>query len=303
MDLFSKLTIIIPTFYPGPIINKCLNTLPVSSDIIIVDNGEDIELENILKKKEHNIRHYKIGDVGLPKSFNFALSKSKNENILITQPDVTFNKNTLYELIIALEKYENVGLVAPLVYEKKKYSIYNTLDLNLAKNGEILSKKKIKNLNIVPSGDFCAEAVNATTMLLKKSILEKIGGWDENIYTYLEDIDLCIKLRRNSLSIIKVTSAIVDHVGFGSHKFEDADKIELSRNWHFCWSSLYFKDKYFSKKNFRIYFFKFFLKYLIKTFFNILLFKFKKCKKNFFRLRACINYLTTKKSNFRIKLK
>lgn len=302
MEFFSKLTIIIPTFYPGPIINNCIDTLPKTSEIIVVDNGEDLELENLLKTKTHNIRHYKIGDVGLPKSFNFALHKSKNENILITQPDVTFNKNTLPELVMALEKYENFGIIAPVVYENKKYSIYNSLDLNLSKNGEIQFRKKNKNSNILPSGDFCVEAVNATTMLLKKSILEKIGGWDENIYTYLEDIDLCIKMRRKSLSIIKVNSAKVDHVGFGSHKSENTNKFELSRNWHFCWSSLYFKEKYFSKKHFRLYFFQVFLEYFVKSILNLFLFNFKKFKQNFLRFKACINYLTIKKSNFRIKL-
>ena len=40
----------------------------------------------------------------------------------------------------------------------------------------------------MPSGDFCAQAVNATAMLIKKHN-QKVNGWDENIYTYLEDID------------------------------------------------------------------------------------------------------------------
>ena len=51
MHSFSELSIIIPTFYPGPIINSCLDTLPEEADIIIVDNGDDEELNNLLKKK------------------------------------------------------------------------------------------------------------------------------------------------------------------------------------------------------------------------------------------------------------
>ncbi len=300
MEKFPKLTIIIPTFYPGPIINNCIDSLPEEVEIIIIDNGDDEELKNTIKKKKHNITHYKIGDVGLPKSFNFALNKAQNEDILITQPDVKFEKNTLYELIKASKVYKNAGLLAPIIYEDQKYSMYNSLDLHLSKKGEIQTRKRIKNKNKIPSGDFCVEAVNATTMLLKKSILQKIGGWDENIYTYLEDIDLCLKLRRNNFSIIKVNSAIVNHVGFGSHKKENAKKSDLSRNWHFCWSSLYFRQKYYSKRHYRIYFFKIFLKYLFKSFVNICLFRFEKFKRNFYRLRACVNYLVIKKSNFRV---
>ena len=301
MDSFSKLTIIIPTFYPGSIINSCLDSLPEEADIIVVDNGDDQELKDLLKQKKHNIRHFNIGDVGLPKSFNFGLKKSKNETILITQPDVSFKENCISELLKATKKYENVGLFAPIVYENNKYSQYDSLELNLTKNGFIRSKKnKVKIVNKRPSGDFCVEAVNATAMLLNRSILKQIGGWDEKIYTYLEDIDLCIKLRRASLSILKVNTAVVHHVGFGSHKNENANKSEISRNWHFCWSSLYFREKYYSKEEFKIYFLKMIFKYLFKILINILLFRSIKLKKNFTRLKACLNYLTIKKSNFRI---
>ena len=102
----SKLTIVIPTFYPGKIIKKCLASLPLTSEIIIIDNGEDLELEKIIKLQKHKIKHYKVGDVGLSKSFNIALAKSKNENILITQPDVYFEKNSIINLIKAQKKYK-----------------------------------------------------------------------------------------------------------------------------------------------------------------------------------------------------
>lgn len=303
MKSLLDISIVIPTFYPGSIINKCLETLPEVDDIIIVDNGHnDIELENIIKKTDLNIKHFKIGDVGLPKSFNFAVKKAKSKNILITQPDVTFETNTIHNLLDALNKYENVGLLAPLIYENNKYSQFDTLDLNLSKNGKLLRlKSKSKGSNIVPEGDCCVEAVNATTMLLKKSILQQINGWDENIYTYLEDLDLCLKLRRKNYQIIKISSSKVNHIGFGSHKKENASKSELSRNWHFIWSSLYFKHKYTSKLEFIFFYIKNFFKYFFKTILNGVIFKKKKTVLNFTRLKACVNFLFIKKSNYRIK--
>ena len=54
MNIFDEISIIIPTFYPGNIINKCLETLPKSADIIIVDNGDDEELANIIKKSDRD---------------------------------------------------------------------------------------------------------------------------------------------------------------------------------------------------------------------------------------------------------
>jgi GT2 family glycosyltransferase len=302
MKSYTHLTIIIPTFYPGKIIDECLDTIPKTADIIIVDNGKDIELENILNKKEHNIRHFKIGDVGLPKSFNYGVSKSKNENILITQPDVRFRENAIDNLLNASSKYNDAGILAPIIHENDVYSSSNSMSLSLDKKGELLNGSKFKGTEVLPEGDFCVEAVNATAMLVKKSILNKINGWDEKIFTYLEDIDLCLNLRRNGYQIIKINNAIVDHTGFGSHKKENINKAELSRNWHFIWSSLYFANKHYSKAKFITFFFRNFFKYLTKTILNLLLFKKKKYVLNFMRLRACINYLLIRKSNYRVKM-
>ena len=298
----SKLTIVIPTFYPGKIIKKCLASLPLTSEIIIIDNGKDLELEKIIKQQKHKIKHYKVGDVGLSKSFNIALAKSKNENILITQPDVCFEKNSIINLVKAQKKYNKAGIISPLLFEKNKYSQYDYLDLSLSKLGTLENKRRSEKVSIFPSGDICVEAVNATAMLIKKSIIKKINGWDENIYTYHEDIDLCLRLRKKKYSIMKVKNSIVHHIGFGSNKKKNKAKAEQSRNWHYCWSSLYFKDKYSPKINFISFYVKNLVKYFLKTILNFLLLRNKKFVLNLMRLRACLNYLFIKKASYRVKI-
>jgi len=297
----SKLTIVIPTFYPGKIIKKCFDSLPLTSEIIVIDNGEDPELEKIIKLQKHKIKHYKVGDIGLSKSFNIALAKSKNENILITQPDVYFEKNAILNLIKAQKKYNNAGIISPLSFEKKKYSQYDYLDLSLSREGNLKNTKRPKKINILPSGDICVEAVNATAMLIRKSIIKKINGWDENIYTYHEDIDLCLRLRKKGYSIIKIKNSIANHIGFGSNKKKNRKKINKSRNWHYCWSSLYFKDKFSSRPIFYFFFIKMFLKYFIKFIINFMLQRKEHYSRSFIRFKACLNYIFIKKANYRIK--
>ena len=297
----SKLTIVIPTFYPGKIIKKCFDSLPLTSEIIVIDNGEDPELEKIIKLQKHKIKHYKVGDIGLSKSFNIALAKSKNENILITQPDVYFEKNAILNLIKAQKKYNNAGIISPLSFEKKKYSQYDYLDLSLSREGNLKNTKRPKKINILPSGDICVEAVNATAMLIRKSIIKKINGWDENIYTYHEDIDLCLRLRKKGYSIMKIKNSIANHIGFGSNKKKNRKKINKSRNWHYCWSSLYFKDKFSSRPIFYFFFIKMFLKYFVKFIINFMLQRKEHYSRSFIRFMACLNYIFIKKANYRIK--
>ena len=302
MKELSDLSIIIPTFYPGKIIKKCLKSLPKNVEIIIVDNGDDLELEKIIKLSKLKIKHYKIGDVGLSKSYNFGLKKTKKRYILITQPDVFLEKNCIKKLIETLNKYPKVGLVAPLLFENAKYSQYDFLDLSLDKYGRVLNKKKRKMIYKIPSGNLCVEAINATAILFKKSFIKSIKGWDENIYTYHEDIDLCVKVRKKKHQIIKSSDAIAHHIGFGSHRKKDKEIRDRSRNWHYCWSSLYFKDKYSSRFEFVFFYFMNFFKYLLKTILNLLLFRKKKFISNKMRLRACLNYLFIKKASYRANI-
>ena len=127
-------------------------------------------------------------------------------------------------------------MVAPIVFDNKIYSKYDFYDLKYSKKNKTFLDKKIKKNSILPSGDFCVDAVNATTMLIRVEALKRINGWDNNYYVYLEDIDICLRLKLNNYSIIKIADAKVDHLGWSSHfaeikdmkpvfeeSFEDAD--------------------------------------------------------------------------------
>ena len=74
--------------------------------------------------------------------FLISAQKSKNENILFTQPDVCFEKNSIINLVKAQKKYTKAGIISPLLFEKKKYSQYDYLDLSLSKLGTLENKRK-----------------------------------------------------------------------------------------------------------------------------------------------------------------
>ncbi len=291
-------SIVIPTFYPGDIIKKCINSLPGNKEILIIDNGNDKKLLKNLSDFNKNISYYNIGDVGISKSLNFAISKSTKDYIFITQPDVIIFPDTIDSLIKATEKYENIGIASPLNYDQEKYSQFDHYDLKISKDGRVLDNKYKFSL-FKPDGDICVEAVNSTALLINKNIIEKIGKWDENIYTYLEDIDICLRLRLAGYQIIKVASARVHHSGFASHEEKNHKKHDLLRNWHFCWSSIYFKQKHATKTNFLRFFIKIFTKSFFKCLINIILLNKKKFDINFVKLKACISFLFLKKSNYR----
>ena len=299
MNLIDCL-VVIPTFYPGDKIVDCINSIPDECPIAVVDNGDDLELEEILKKIPRKISYFKIGDVGLPKSFNFALNISDKNYIFFTQPDVILAKNCIENLLIAATSYKNAGILSPLFFEGQDYSFYDFYDLKFNKiNFKLKKLRKIKKQKLIPSGDFCVEAVNSTAILVKKDILLKIGKWDEKIYTYLEDLDLSLRIRIAGHEIVKVFNSKVFHGGFQSHKKSNKEIMNISRNWHFCWSSIYFKKKHSAPSVFFFYFMTTFFKYLFKSLSYFFLFNNKKFIESSTRLKACLSFIFFKDSHFR----
>ena len=303
MNNISNLcTVVLPTFFPGDEIFENLKSIPTDLKIIIVDNSYNQSVKEKISKYE-NCEYHNIGDVGLGKTFNFALSKVQTPYVLLTQPDVILRKNCIENLIQGFEKYKNAGMVVPIVFDNKIYSKYDFYDLKYSRKKKIFLNKKNKINSTFPSGDFCVDAVNATTMLIRVEALEKINGWDDNYYVYLEDIDICLRLKLNDYSIIKIAEAKVDHLGWSSHFTEIKDTMNVSRIWHFTWSSLYFENKYCRKsvvlkKLFRIIFFSTF-----KLVLNLIIFRFNKVNQNIIKLSACFAFILKRGSYFRIKHK
>ena len=81
-------------------------------------------------------------------------------------------------------------------------------------------------------------------MFLNIKEFKNIGFFDENFFIYLEEIDLCRRLKKNNKKIYVDPTILITHQGGSSHEEEYNFEMELSRNWHWMWSTFYFKKKY-----------------------------------------------------------
>lgn len=303
MQMSKKCTVVLPTFFPGEQIINCIEAIPKIFKILIIDNSYDNRLIKFIKNYK-NIEYHNIGDVGLGKTFNYALSIIKTELIFLTQPDVILRKNCLENLINSVELYPLAGILAPVVFDNGIYSKYDFYDLKYDKINKIFNNKKFKDgINILPSGDYSVDAINATSMLLKTNLMKKIGGWDDNIYVYLEDIDISLRLKLNGNEIIKVRNSEVDHKGFSSHFLEIKETMNLSRIWHFTWSSIYFQKKFGKKYIYMFTLAKVFFFSVTKNIFHLFFFNKKKLNINNIKISACISHIFNKGSYFRSKHK
>jgi N-acetylglucosaminyl-diphospho-decaprenol L-rhamnosyltransferase len=284
-------SIVIPTYYPGEIIKNLFQSLPKVREIIILDNASDINLKSLITSEYNFINYIDVGDIGLGKTFNYSLEISKSENIFITQPDVILHKNCLENIIKKKQDYPKAAILSPLVFEQDKYAYYDAPPLTIINKKYFANENKPKYIAQTPSGDVSVQAVTSTAIFLNRNLIKDLGGWDDYFYTYLEDIDLSVKVRQSGYEIIKICNSRVNHSPFSSHDSKNHVRINFKRIFNFARSSLYFRKKHDTKKNFNLFFIKYLSKSLFSFFFNLIFCNFKKTKKNFYKLKGIYSFL------------
>jgi N-acetylglucosaminyl-diphospho-decaprenol L-rhamnosyltransferase len=282
-------SIVIPTYYPGKIIINLFESIPKVKEILVLDNSNDRELKSLINLSYKNIKYTNLGDIGLSKTFNYALKKTKSNNIFITQPDVILRKNCVENLIKEKRKYFNAAILSPLVFYKKKYCYYDAPNLEYDNNFK-LKKTSKKISKQVPKKNITVEAVTSTAILIDKLKIAKVGGWDNYYYTYLEDIDLSLNVRKNGFKIYKIKNSIVDHTPFSSHKKNINNFINLKRIRNFTRSSLYFKKKHSYQKDYLKYYFKNVIKIIFKVLIYSIIFHNKKSNEYLIKLKEYLKF-------------
>ena len=213
----SNITFIITTYKSEKVIFDCLDSIDDNSKKIIIENSGNYELMCIIKKKYNNIV-YKVmlENVGYGKANNLGIKMSDTDYVFILNPDAKLYKDSL-------ERYIQI-------LSNKKFAI-------AAPNFKELYKEAKFKEDI-----FEVDEVKGFAMILNKKELEE-NYFDENFFLYLEEIDLCRRVKNKNKKIILMNSEIY-HAGAASHGLESDFEIEKSRNWHWMWSKFYFDKKY-----------------------------------------------------------
>ena len=81
-------------------------------------------------------------------------------------------------------------------------------------------------------------------MFFKISEFKDTGFFDESFFFYFEEIDLCKRLIDKGKKIYLIPEIKIEHGGGISHDPLINIEMELSRNWHWMWSTFYYHKKY-----------------------------------------------------------
>ena len=282
----QNLSVVIVTLKSEKIIHQCINSINQNLPIIVVEHSDNKNFKGELEQKYKNLKCIlSKSNLGMGTGNNIGIKDANTEYVLILNPDVILEKNTIEELFLASKNL-------------KEYTILAPLEKNFANYGMTSNKILNKNLGDAP---FKVDFVDGFAMVIKKNFFKE-KYFDENFFMYLENNDLCKRVISQGGSIYVVPRSRINHLAARTvdQKFEY--EIELSRNWHWIWSKFYFSKKHFG---FFKAFYEGFPKYctsLLKFLFYLLINNKKKRKIYFNRASGFYNAYLGKSSWYRPNL-
>ena len=228
---YKNITAIIVTFRSEKVIFDCLKSIKDIKKIIIVDNSFDRKLKKKVLLKFPRVNFIlSAKNLGYGAGNNVALKKVKTKYAIILNPDTILFRGCIANLLILAKNLKN------------KFSIIAPSINGHIKNYGFFPSGKVKKKIVKKTAYFNVDYVKGFAMFLNIQKIKSIGYFDENFFMYLEEIDLCKRLKEINEKIIVSLDAKSKHLGAKSSNI--GFEFEINRNWHWMWSKMYFASKY-----------------------------------------------------------
>ena len=256
-----KLSVIIVSYNVKFFLEQCLRscikaTQNLEAEIIVVDNNSVDESTEMVKKKFPNISLiHNQKNVGFSKANNQAILKAKGEFILLLNPDTLVEEDAFEKATFFMSEEKEVGAVGVQMIDGKgefldeskrgipdfQTSIFKFLGLHkFFPNSKILNNYYLGNLDKNKRHE--VEVLVGAFMLIRRSVLDKIGLLDEQFFMYWEDTDLCMRIVKKGYKNYYLGDVKIIH-----YKGESNKRHTLSFTIGFNKSMLSFVKKHFSK--------------------------------------------------------
>ena len=202
--------------------------------IIIIDNKGDKKLKKKITSK-FNISTYYLSNtnLGFSKGFNKAISFCETRFAFIKNADCYIDEDNILKLYNYLKSNINCGVVSPTSYDEKE---------NLTFNAGNLPEKDNYDQILKVEGNVCVEKVLGSSMFVRTEDFLKVGLFNENLFIYFSDDDLCKKMKTINKHTVQLYESNCIHVHGISKVKNKFNKIYLRELYFTLDELIYFKD-------------------------------------------------------------
>lgn len=191
-------SVIIPNWNGKDLLRTCLKSLQKQTfknfEVVVVDNGSTDGSAEYIEKSFLKVKLIKLNkNYGFAKAVNTGIKSTDSPYLFLLNNDTEVDKDCLRFLVEAASKHKEAGFIAAKVLNFYKRNVIDSAgdavdvvghSYNLGmgeKDGEKFNNEREVFL------------VTAGGGLFKREVFEKVGLFDEDYFTYMEDVDLGLR--------------------------------------------------------------------------------------------------------------
>jgi GT2 family glycosyltransferase len=215
-----RVSAVVVNYNGADALEGCLGALVSGSDaatteILVVDNAStdgSAAIAERLAAEHHRVRLIRSEvNRGYAGAVNLALPEARGDVLAVLNMDVVVGSGWLEPLIALLDGKPEAGVACPLILLESDPDRINAAGQNLNVTGLGFNRWLGKPREKADSEPFRVTGLHGAAFVIRRSLLERLGGWDEIGFLYFEDVELSWLLRIAGSEIWCVPASTVTH--------------------------------------------------------------------------------------------
>ncbi len=265
------LSVIILNWNTCALLEKCLHSLldcpseVISVEVIVVDNASEDNSRAMVTEKFPQVKLIvSKKNVGFGAGNNLALPEARGTYLLFLNSDTIVHHHALQTLVEFANNNPDAGIIGAKLLNADgslQYSCrhYPNLATGLFRNtplGRLFPGNKFNTDYLMSSWDHATprdvDWVSGAALMIRRSVVDQTGCFDEEYYMYCEDVDLCYRVKHaprqkqgveETWRVVYCPDAVITHyIG------KSSDKVPTRMTYEFHRSQYLFYTKHYRAK-------------------------------------------------------
>ena len=213
-------SVVVVNYNGATALERCLGALvgdqdDADAEILVVDNASSdgsASFAEGLAERDERVRLFRSPtNRGYAGAVNLAVTKARGTWVAVLNMDVVVAAGWLDPLISFLEATPDAGAVCPLIVLESDPGRINAAGQDIHVTG--LGFNRLLEQPRERAGDdpFRVNGLHGAAFMIRRDLLERVGGWDESGFLYHEDVELSWLLRLAGKEIYCVPASTVRH--------------------------------------------------------------------------------------------
>jgi N-acetylglucosaminyl-diphospho-decaprenol L-rhamnosyltransferase len=220
---------VVVNYEAGSLLTECVDSVLADSsanpvEVVVVDNGSRDKSTAMLAQAHPDVMIVKSpGNVGYARAANLGIAATRAPVVAVLNADTRVETGSAASLVGRLEEDASLAACGPRIknldgsdYPSARSdpsvpvaAMHGLLGLWWTRNP---FTRRYRQLDADPSRARSVDWVSGAAVWFKRAALDAVGGWDERYFMYLEEVDLCWRLRRDGWNVVYEPGGVVWHV-------------------------------------------------------------------------------------------